>query len=124
MRGMVSPSGQLARSLLLVQAAFGLLATLGIVVLMGFNPVYAVAPVLHATALLVLGRCVARSRRWASATVVVLELLALCGWELQFVLGLLPQLDFTVTLTGLLTTVALPLAVLLLCARQLCAARP
>ena len=40
---------------------------------------------------------------------------------LQNFLGFLPQLDFTVNLTGLLTTLALPVTVLVLCARRVTA---
>lgn len=109
-----------AQGLLVLQGAFGLTSTLGIVTLMGFNPVYAVVPVAHAALLMTLGALLTR-RRWALVTALVVEVLAVAGWQLQLLLGLIPQLDFTVNLTGLLTTLALPVAVLVLCARRLTA---
>jgi hypothetical protein len=109
-----------ARGLLVLQGAFGLTGTLGVVTLMGFNPVYAIAPVAHAALLMTLGALLER-RRWALVTTIVAEVLALAGWQLQLLLGLLPQVDFTVNLTGLLSTLALPLAVLVLCARRVSA---
>ncbi|WP_327004773.1 hypothetical protein OHA72_58745 [Dactylosporangium sp. NBC_01737] len=108
------------RGLLVLQGAFGLTSTLGVLTLMGFNPVYAVAPVAHAALLMTLGALLER-RRWALVTTIVAEVLAVAGWQLQLALGLLPQLDFTVNLTGLLTTLALPVTVLVLCARRVTA---
>ncbi|MEU0561182.1 hypothetical protein [Dactylosporangium sp. NPDC006015] len=108
------------RGLLLLQGALGLTGTLGMLTLMGFNPVYAVAPVAHAALLMTLGGLLER-RRWALVATLVAEVLAVAGWEGQLLLGLLPQLDFTVNLTGLLTTLALPLTVLVLCARRVTA---
>lgn len=105
------------RGLLVLQGAFGLTSTLGVLTLMGFNPWYAVVPVAHAALLMTLGALLER-RRWALVTVIVAEVLAVGGWELQLLLGFIPQLDFTVNLTGLLTTLALPVAVLVLCARR------
>lgn len=108
------------RGLLVLQGAFGLTSTLGVLTLMGFNPAYAVVPVVHAALLMTLGGLL-RRRRWALVTVVVVEVLAVAGWELQLLLGLLPQLDFTVNLTGLLTTLVLPVTVLVLAARRVTA---
>jgi hypothetical protein len=111
--------GRVAQSLLLLQAAFGLTAAIGMVVLMGFNPIYAVAPVLYAAMLIVLGALAARNRRWSLYVVVVVEALALAGWQLQQTIALLPQLDATLNLTGVLTTFVLPLVILLICVRIL-----
>ena len=108
------------RGLLVLQGASGLTGTLGVVTLMGFNPVYALVPVLHAALLMTLGALLER-RRWALVTVLVVEVLAVAGWQLQVLLGFIPQLDFTINLTGLLTTLALPLTVLVLCARRVTA---
>jgi hypothetical protein len=104
---------RVARSLLVLQAAFGLTATLGMVLLSG--PVHAVAPGLYAAWLLVLAARI--HRRWSLYTVVIVEGLALAGFQLEQTLALLPQLDATLTLTGMLTTVALPAVVVLLAAR-------
>ncbi|MET7418559.1 hypothetical protein [Dactylosporangium sp. NPDC005555] len=108
------------RGLLLLQGALGLTGTLGMLVLMGFNPVYAVAPVAHAALLITLGALLER-RRWALVATMVVEVCAVAGWQLQALLGVLPQLDFTVNLTGLLTTLVLPVTVLVLCARRVTA---
>ena len=105
------------RGLLVLQGAFGLTGALGVVTLMGFNPVYAVAPVAHAALLMTLGALLIR-HRWALVATIVAEVLAIAGWQLQVLLGFLPQLDFTVNLTGLLTTFVLPVTVLVLCARR------
>jgi len=98
--------------LLLLQAGFEVLATLGMVVVMGGNVAYAIVPGLHAVALLLFASFVARGHRWAWWTVAAVEGLTLAGFQLNLVVGLLPQVQVTLTLVGLLTTVALPLAVL------------
>jgi hypothetical protein len=108
------------RGLLVLQGAMGLTSALGVLTLMGFNPVYAVAPLVHAALLMTIGALLER-RRWALVATIVAEALAIGGWQLQLLLGLLPQLDFTVNLTGLLSTLALPVTVLVLCARRVSA---
>ncbi len=110
--------------LLLVQAAAGLLAMLGELVFMGGSPLYALAPVTKTLVLLVFAALVVRGRRGALVGVVALQLLALTGFALGAVAGLLPQLDFTPTLTGLLTGVVLPVAVTVLCVRLLIVPEP
>ncbi|WP_238011058.1 hypothetical protein KZZ52_12840 [Dactylosporangium sp. AC04546] len=110
------------RSLLVLQAAFALTATLGLVALMAFNPAYAVVPALYATALFTLAALL--PRRWALWTVLAVEGLALCGFWLQQVAALLPQLGSTVNLTAVLTTIVLPAAVLALTLRLLAAPVP
>ncbi len=110
--------------LLLVQAGAGLLAMLGELVFMGGSPLYALAPVTKALVLLVFAALVVRGRRGALAGVVALQLLALTGFVLGAVAGMLPQLDFTPTLTGLLTGVALPVAVTVMCVRLLIVPEP
>lgn len=98
--------------LLLLQAALGVLATVGMVVLMGGNPAYAVVGLFEPVVLVVLAANVARRRRWAYLTVIAIEALALLGYQLNLALGVLPQVDVTVNLVGLLTGVGLPAAVL------------
>jgi hypothetical protein len=98
--------------LLFIQAALGILATLGMVVIMHGRMVYAVFPMLHVALLLVIASGVARGWRWTWWAAVVVESLSLTGYLVNLWLGLLPQVDVTLTLVGLLTTVGLPVAVL------------
>jgi hypothetical protein len=98
--------------LLFTQAALGILATLGIVVIMHGWLVYAVFPLLHVALLIVVASGVARGWRWTWWAAVVLETLSLTGYLVNLWLGLLPQIDVTLTLVGLLTSVGLPVAVL------------
>ncbi|MGI5243446.1 hypothetical protein [Dactylosporangium sp. CA-139066] len=106
---------RVARSLLALQAALELTATLGLALLSG--PVATIGPLLHAVLLLVLS---ARAHRpWAQWAVIAVEGLAIGGFALQQTLGLLPQLDATVNLTGLLTTLALPGVLCALAVRML-----
>lgn len=109
--------------LLLVQAAAGLLAMVGELVLMA-NPVYVVMPLIKAAAIVVLAIKIVRGRRWAMVATIVLQWLGLLGAWFGVVLGLLPGLAPSITLVGLLTGVALPIAVIALCARLLAATRP
>jgi hypothetical protein len=101
--------------LLVLQAAAGLVAMVGQLVMMGGSPLYLVVPVAKAAALLTLSVFLRRGGRWAAITLVVLEGLTLAGFALNAVVGILPWLDFTVTLTGLLTGLVLPGAVAALC---------
>lgn len=108
-----------AHALLLLQGGFGLLAALGMVVVMGGNVAYAPVPLLGCVLLFTLAGLVARRRRWALIVAIVVEGMALAGWLLQVFAGLLPPIDYTVNLVGLLTTVALPVCVVVLCSRAL-----
>ena len=99
-------------ALLLLQAGFEVLATLGMVVMMGGNVAYAIVPGLHVVALLVFASFVARGHRWAWWVVVGVECVSLAGFQVNLLLGVLPPVQVTLTLVGLLTTLALPLAVL------------
>ena len=104
------------KALLTLQAGFGLLGTLGMVVIMGLDLRYALLPGLHSVVLLVLAGFVGRRRGWALTATIVLEGFALAGWLVQVLLGLLPQIDFTVNVVGLLTMLGLPVVVVVLCA--------
>jgi len=117
-----SPRAELARLLLLMTAGLTLLAMFGEIVLMG-SLIYAAIPVIKATLLMVLARKVAALRRWAMITTIVLASVSLAGFTISNLIGLLPQLDHTVTLTGLVTEAALPLTLIVLCG-QLLAATP
>lgn len=105
--------------LMLLQATFGVVATLGLLVLMGGNPAVTVVPLLYGAALLTLASRAVRRRRWALIATIVVEGGALGGVVLEWAVGLLPQVDFQPTITGLVTTIALPVAVIVLCARAL-----
>jgi hypothetical protein len=107
----------------LMQAAFVLLGGLGEVLLMGGNPLYLVLPVVKVVLLLVFATKVVSGRRWAMVALIVVQGVTLVGFWLQVAAGMLPWVDFTVNLVGLLTNVVLPAAVLYLCARLLAAAR-
>jgi hypothetical protein len=50
---------------------------------------------------------------------VVLAWITLVGVALQLLIGLLPFVDFTINLVGLMTNVALPVAIILLCRPEL-----
>jgi hypothetical protein len=105
--------------LLLVQAGAGLLAMLGELIFMGGSPLYVIAPITRTVASLVFAALVARGRRGALIAVLTLQVLTLLGFCVSALLGLLPALSFTPTLTGLLTGVALPVALIMLCGRLL-----
>jgi len=117
-----SPRAELARLLLLMTAGLTLLAMFGEIVLMA-SALYAVVPIIKATLLMVLARKVSLSRRWAMITTMVVAGMSLAGFTIGSLVGLLPQLDHTVTLTGLITEVALPIVLIVLSA-QLLAATP
>jgi len=58
-------------------------------------------------------------RRWASIALLTFEGLSLVGVGVSLAVGLLPWVDRTVTLTGLLTEMGLPLIVIVYCAQSL-----
>lgn len=99
----------------LLQVAFLLLAAVGEVVLMGGNPAYLLLPVVKSALLIVFATRALARRRWALRALTVLAWITLVGFALQLVIGLFPAVDFTVNLVGLMTNVALPAAVILLC---------
>ena len=105
-------------SLVLLQCGFGVLASLSMMVLMG-NAVFLVLPLLKLVALLFIAGRAAAQRRWAMITMIAIQAVALAGYLLGAVLGLLPALTFTFNLVGLITGVSLPAAVIWLCARLL-----
>lgn len=102
--------------LLLLQAAMGLLAVLGLVLIMGGNPAYAVVPSIKPVLLLILARGVVRGWRRALGFVIAIETVSLAGYGLNLMVGFLPQADVTVNLVTVLSNVALPLVVIALCA--------
>jgi hypothetical protein len=106
---------RVARSLLVLQAALGLTAVTGVVLLSG--PAAAIGPLLYAAALFVLAWRLRHA--WARWAVIALEGIALAGFGLQQLAGLLPQLDATVNVAGLLTTLLLPVALVAVTTRLL-----
>lgn len=117
--GAVSDRGGVAdvlRVLCLMQAAFLLLAGLGEVLMMGGNVAYLVAPVAKMVLLLVVVAKVAKGRRWATITLIVVQAMTLVGLTIQQLIGLLPGLDYSVNLVGLVSNLALPVTVIYLCA--------
>jgi hypothetical protein len=111
---------ELLRLLLLITAGFTLLAMFGEIVLMA-SLWYAAVPILKSILLLVLARKVAALRRWALLTTIVVAALSLTGFVVSSLAGLMPQLDHTVTLTGLITQIALPITLIVLSAQLLTA---
>jgi len=108
-------------ALVLLEGAFGLLAGLGMVVMMGGKPVYLLMPVAKLTALLIFATNAICGRRWAMIALIVSQAVSLLGFVLDVLVGLLLQVQFTINLVGLLTGVAMPVAVIRLCARLLAA---
>jgi hypothetical protein len=100
--------------LVLIEVAAGLLAALGQALFMA-SPLFLVVPVLKVVFLLVVSARLARGRRWAVVTMLVVHTLAIVGFGFGLVLGATPWFTASVTLTGLLTGLGVPLAVLWLC---------
>ncbi|MGE5827809.1 MAG: hypothetical protein ACM30G_05510 [Micromonosporaceae bacterium] len=125
--GATIPDGQTARGgqadvvyvMGLLQGGFVVLAGLGELLLMHGNPLYLVLPVAKAVLLGVFAGRVVAGRRWAMVALIVVEGVTLVGFWLQVLAGLLPFVDFTVNLVGLITGVAMPLAVIYLCDRMI-----
>ena len=99
----------------LMQVAFLLLGAAGESVLMGGNPGYLLLPVVKSVLLIVFATFAVRRRRWALRALVVLAWITLAGVALQLLVGLFPAVDYTLNLVGLMTSVALPAAVVWLC---------
>jgi hypothetical protein len=111
---------ELNRMLLLISAGFTLLAMFGEIVLMA-SLWYAALPIGKSILLLVLARKVAALRRWAFIATIVVAALGLTGFVFSSLVGLIPQLDHTITLTGLITQIALPITLIVLSAQLLIA---
>lgn len=109
---------RVAYVLVLIQVGTGLLAMIGELLFMG-NPVYALIPLLKSVALVLLAVLLASGRMWVPIALLCLEGLSLSGVGVSLLVGLLPGLDRTMTVSGLLTEVALPLTIAVLCAQLL-----
>jgi hypothetical protein len=112
--------GDVGFVLLMMQASAGLLGVLGLMVLTG-SPVVAVVPLAGPVAQVTLAICVGRGRRWAWAVVIAMETLFVYAFVAGGLLGLSPPVDMTVTLTGLLTRLGLPVALICLGVLELAA---
>jgi hypothetical protein len=111
------------RYLLLVfavlQAAAGVLAALGQLLFTGANPLYLIAPLGRGILLVTAASATAAGRRWGAVAVIVLEGLSVVGFWVSAAVGLLPWVDTTVNLVGLLANLLLPAAMVYLAARTL-----
>jgi hypothetical protein len=105
--------------LMLLQAAIDVLALLGLLLLMGGNPVYLVVGLGGPALLIVVASAAGRRRRWGLITAVVLECQTLAAFQLTLIIGWIPQIDMTVNLVELVSQLALPLAVIIQCLRLL-----
>jgi hypothetical protein len=105
--------------LCLLQAAFLLLGGVGEVLMMGGNPAYLVLPLAKMVLLFVFAAKALAGRRWALIAVIVLQGITLTGFWLQVGAGILPWVDFTVNLVGLITNLAMPAGIVYLCATLL-----
>jgi hypothetical protein len=105
--------------LCLMQAAFLLLAGLGELLLMGGSPAYLVMPVTKAVLLFIIAANIVSGRRWAMVTLIVLQGITVIGFWLQVLAGLLPFVDYTVNVVGLLTSLAMPVGLVYLCSMLL-----
>jgi hypothetical protein len=72
-------------------------------------------PVGRAVLLLVLANRLARGRRKATVAMLVVQGISVAGFWVGLILGATPWLAASVTLTGLLTGVALPVLVIWCC---------
>jgi hypothetical protein len=99
--------------LLVLQASAGVLGALGLGVIMG-SPLHVVPALIGPVAQVVLAVHVARGKRWAWAVVIAMETVFVYAVAAGGLLGLLPQLQVTPTLTGLLMRLALPLGLIVL----------
>ncbi|HZM81352.1 MAG TPA: hypothetical protein VFC19_36970 [Candidatus Limnocylindrales bacterium] len=105
--------------LLAVQAGTILLAMLGELLFMRGLPFYAAAPLIRVILTLVCAGLIVRGHRGAIITTIVLQGLSLAGFSLSMAAGVLPQVAFTPTLTGLVTGVVLPIVVIVYCGHLL-----
>jgi hypothetical protein len=105
--------GDVGFVLLVLQASAGVLGAIGVVVLMA-SPVHMVSALIGPVAQVVLAAHVARGRRWAWAVTIAMETLFVYAFAANGVVAAIPQLQFTVTVTGLLMRLGLPVALIVL----------
>src|SRR5215472_13535203 len=92
-------------ALVLLEGAFGLLAGLGMVVMMGGKPVYLLMPVAKLTALLIFATNAICGRRWAMIALIGTQAVSLLGFVLLDLVGLPLQVQFRINLVAQLTGV-------------------
>lgn len=105
--------GDVGFVLLVLQASAGVLGAIGVGVLMG-SPLHMVPPLIGPVLQVVLAAHVARSRRWAWAVTIAMETLFVYAFAVNGLAQLIPQLQVTVTMTGLLMRLALPVGLIVL----------
>ena len=93
--------------LLTLQAALALLGAVGLLLFMG-SALYLAGSVLKGTVLFVLATKIVRGREWALVLTIAVEWVALLAVWAGVLLGLLPMFTPSMTMTGLLTEVGLP----------------
>jgi hypothetical protein len=103
--------------LVCVQIGAGVLAMIGELLFMGGNPLYIWEPLVRTVVTAILAGLMHR-RTGALIGLMAMQVISLIGFTISAALGLLPQLTFTPTLTGLLTGVALPVAIFVLTLRE------
>jgi hypothetical protein len=108
--------------LVCVQIGAGVLAMIGELLFMGGNPVYILEPLVRTVVTAILAGLMHR-RIGALIGLMAMQVISLAGFTISAGLGALPQLSFTPTLTGLLTGVGLPAAILVLSIREWNASR-
>jgi hypothetical protein len=110
--------------LALLQAAAGVLAALGQLLFTGANPAYLVAPLGRGALLVTAAAAATAGRRWGPVAVIVLEGLSIVGFWVSAAVGLLPWVDNTVNVVGLLANLLLPAAMIYLAVRVLVGSAP
>lgn len=108
--------------LLTLQAALALLGAVGLLLFMG-SALYLAGSVLKGAVLFVLATKIVGGREWALVLAIAVEWVALLAVWAGVLLGLLPMFTPSMTMTGLLTEIGLPVAVMWLCATQLASTR-
>lgn len=108
----------------LLEAGMAGLATLGGTLFMGANPLYIGIGAAIVTVYVVAGQAASAGRRWALITLLACETLRLVGFALSLLVGLLPQVELTLTGATLADGLILPAIVVVMVARQLAVRRP
>jgi hypothetical protein len=111
-------SGDVIYVLLLLQGAMALLSGVAMLLFMQGNPFVLPIAVGTPALLFVVAAGVARNRRWARRVAIVVESLILAGFAISLLIGVLPQIDFSINLLTLITNLALPVTVIRLLRRS------
>jgi hypothetical protein len=103
--------------LALTEAGLAVLAALGATLAMGGNPLYLLSGLAVAAVYVVAG--LNGRRRWALITLIAIESLRLVAFGLSAVLGALPWVQLTLTVSTLTDSVLLPAAMIVVAGRLL-----